>query len=97
MTQNMVLILSIKWQGNTRLELPSEDGLCTWASEGFFQGEPLGFFSKIFLGGAKSGNICFFPLETKKTTFFAKIFKIQGGKDLSAPPPLPTPMHPFHV
>ena len=27
MTQNMVLILWIKWQGNTRLEHPKEDGL----------------------------------------------------------------------
>ena len=27
MIQNMVLILWIKWQGNTRLELPPEDGL----------------------------------------------------------------------
>ena len=32
----------------------------------------------------------FFPLKTKKTTFFARDFKIQGG--LSPPPPLPTPM-----
>jgi len=62
-----------------------------WASEDYFQGRPLGDFSKIFLGGAKSGKICFFLLETKKTTFFADIFKIQGSK---APlPPLPTPMH----
>jgi len=30
----------------------------------------LGDFSKIFLGGAKSGKICFFPLETKKATIF---------------------------
>jgi len=28
--------------------------------------------------GAKSSEICFFPLETKKATFFAEIFKIQG-------------------
>jgi len=40
--------------------------LLSWASEGFFP------------GGAKSGKICFFPLKTKKTTFFAVIFKIQG-------------------
>jgi len=26
-------------------------------------------FSKIFPGGAKSGEICFFPLKIKKTTF----------------------------
>jgi len=28
---------------------------------------------------AKSGEIVFFPLETKKSTFFAENFKIQGG------------------
>ena len=44
----------------------------------FSRGAP-GDFSKIFLGGAKSGKIYFFPLETKKTMFFAKSFKIQGG------------------
>ena len=58
----------------------------TRASEGFFPG--LGFFSSIFPGGARSGEIWFFPLETKKTTFFAKNFKIQEG----AKAPLPTPM-----
>jgi len=42
-----------------------------WASEGFFPGGATRAFSKIFLGGAKSDEICFFPLETKKTTFFA--------------------------
>jgi len=31
-------------------------------------------FSKIFPGGAKSGEICFFPLETKEIAFFAEIF-----------------------
>ena len=30
----------------------------------FFQKGALGDFSKIFLGVAKSGDICFFPLET---------------------------------
>jgi len=45
----------------------------------FFQGGPLGHFSKIFLGGGKYGEICFFPLETKKTTFFGEIFKIQDA------------------
>jgi len=50
-----------------------------------FQGE-LGDFSNIFLGAAKSGKICFFPLETKKTFFFAKIFKIQGGPRSPYPP-----------
>jgi len=35
----------------------------------FSRDGPLGYFSKIFLGGAKSGEICFFLLKTKKTTF----------------------------
>jgi len=39
-----------------------------------FQGGALGDFSKFF---QKWWNL-FFPLETKKTTFFAKNFKIQG-------------------
>ena len=46
----------------------------------FSSGGALGDFSKIFLGGPKSGKICFFPLETKKTTFFAKSSKIPGGQ-----------------
>jgi len=41
----------------------------------FSKGGPTG----DFLGVAKIGKICFFPLETKKTTFFAKISKIQWG------------------
>jgi len=28
----------------------------------------------------------FFPLETKKTTFFVEILKIQGGPSFLAPP-----------
>jgi len=32
---------------------------------GFFQGKP-----RILLGEAKNDEISFFPLETKKTTFF---------------------------
>jgi len=51
----------------------------------FFWEEPLGDFSKIFLGGAKKGGISFFPLETKKTTFFAETFEVQVR-------PAPTPM-----
>jgi len=35
-------------------------------------------FSKIFPGGAKVVKFVFFPLETKKQLFFAKLFKIQG-------------------
>jgi len=57
-----------------------------WASEECFPGGPLGDLSKIFLGGGKSGEICFFLLETKKTTFFAELFKIQGTKAPPVPP-----------
>jgi len=46
-----------------------------WASAGYFSGV------------AKSGEI-FLPFETKKTIFFAKMFKIQGGPR----PHLPTPI-----
>jgi len=46
------------------------------------------FFQNISSGGAKSGEICFFPLEYKKTTFFGEIFKIQeGAKSPLCPPP----------
>jgi len=31
-----------------------------WASEGIFQGGPLGGFFKIVPGGGKSGDICFY-------------------------------------
>ena len=48
---------------------------CAWASEGFFQEDTSGFFQTFFYGGGKSGVICCLPLETKKTTFFAEIFK----------------------
>jgi len=43
-------------------------------------------FTKLFLWEGKCGQICFFPLEIKKTTFFAENFKIKWG----VPPPLPT-------
>ena len=50
----------------------------------FFQGGTIWDFSKIFPGeGAKSGEICFLPLEIK-ATFFAEIFKIQ--RRAKAPP-----------
>jgi len=55
-----------------------------------FSRRPPGDFSKLFLGRAKSGEICFFPIEAKKTTFFAEIVKIQEGQ--GPPAPLPTPM-----
>jgi len=45
----------------------------SWASEVFFQ------------EGAKSGEICFFALKTKKTTFYSKYFKIQGSLAPLAP------------
>ena len=60
----------------------------TWASEGFFPEGPLRIFPKFFYWG-KSGEICFFPLETKKTTF---LLKIQNAGGPGSPAPLPTPM-----
>jgi len=60
-------------------------GLHSRASEDIFQGGRLGDFSKIFLGGSESGYICFFPLETKKTTFFAEIFETQGKVPPASP------------
>ena len=57
----------------------------------FSRGGDQEIFPKLFLGGAKIGEICFFPLETKKTTFFTIFFKIQR---VALPPllPIPTPM-----
>ena len=48
----------------------------------------------MFAGAAKSGKITFSPLETKKTTFFAKIDgKMSNFKILVRPwLPLPKPM-----
>ena len=40
-----------------------------------FPGVALVHFSKSFSRGAKSGEICFLPLKTKKTALFAKICK----------------------
>jgi len=57
----------------------------------FSQGGWLGDFKKFLWGVAKSGEICFFPLETMKTTFFVAILKIQGGQS-STPALLPAPM-----
>jgi len=49
--------------------------------EGFFPGrDHYWIFTKYFLGEVKSGEIRFFLLETKKTTFFAENFKIHGGQ-----------------
>ena len=44
----------------------------TWASERFFPGGALGDFFKIFLGGAKSGEICFFQSKLRKQPFLLK-------------------------
>jgi len=49
----------------------------------FKEGAP-GDFSKIFLGDAKSGKICFFSFKTTKKNF-VKIFKIQGVSRPSLP------------
>jgi len=57
----------------------------------FSRGGQKGIFPKYFPGGAKSGEICFLPLEIEKVTFFANNFKIQGLA-LAPPAPLPTPM-----
>ena len=46
-----------------------------------FHGGPLGDFFQNFSRGGKSGEICFYPLETKKKTFFCCNFQ--------NPPPLP--------
>jgi len=45
--------------------------VCAWASEIFFAAGPLRDFSKVFFQeGAKSGEISFFPIKTKKKSFF---------------------------
>ena len=53
-----------------------------------------GLAKYMFAGGAKSGKISFSPLETKKTTFFAKnmMGKCQIKKSLGALLYSPTPM-----
>jgi len=49
----------------------------SWASEEFFsEGDHWEIFPTFFQEGAKSGEIWFLPLETKKATFFAENFKI---------------------
>ena len=45
-------------------------GFTVWAVEGFFpRGISRGFSQNFFQGRAKSGEICFLPLEIEKTTF----------------------------
>jgi len=52
--------------------------LTTGVGSIFSRGAIRGFFHN-FSRGAESGEICFCQLETKKTTFFVEIFKIQSG------------------
>jgi len=54
-----------------------------------FSGGHQKIFPKSFLDGAKSGEICFIPLETKKKTFFAEIIKSRG----EGPPAPPSDAH----
>jgi len=58
-------------------------------NSGFFQRQP-----KIFFRWPKSREISFFPLESKKTTFFAKNLigkcKISKNPLLPLPKPMPT-------
>jgi len=44
----------------------------------FSKGGTTGIFYQNFSGVAKSGEICFFPIETNKTTFFGE-FQNPGG------------------
>jgi len=48
--------------------------VCIGVGKNFSRGA-LVDFSKSFLPGAKSNEICFLPLEIKKTAFIAEIFK----------------------
>jgi len=78
----------------------------SWASEGFFPGGALAEFSRdshkdFSRGGAKSGEISFFLLKTKKTTFLVllkmqqKNFKFQNSKGALGPPALLSDAHAF--
>jgi len=53
--------------------------------KGFFQGRGTGgFFQHFSRRGAKSGEISFFPLETKKIFIYGN-FQISGGQGPFAP------------
>jgi len=54
--------------------------------KGFFQGGPLGDFSKIFPGEAKSDEICFFPKRNYENNHFCWNFQNPGGKGFPCPP-----------
>ena len=52
-----------------------------WASEGFLPGEGTrGFFQYFSREGQNWRKFVFFPLGSKKTTFFSEIFKTQEGQ-----------------
>jgi len=52
----------------------------SWASEGFFpEGGHWRIFPKFFQGGAKSGEICFFPTQNQENNLFCKKFQNPGG------------------
>jgi len=55
-----------------------------------FLGAEIGDFSKNLLGGPKWMKVVFFPLETKKTTFYLKFSKSRGAT--ASLTPLTTPM-----
>jgi len=65
----------------------------------FYRGGSCGIFLRvgknIIPKGAKSGEISFYTLETKKSTFFAKdvIGKCQISKSRGLGPPSPLPTH----
>ena len=60
--------------------------LVTWALDGFLPRGAQVDFSNIFLEGGKNCEICFFPLETTKTTFFRKFSQSRGGPWSPCPP-----------
>jgi len=67
---------------------------CMSVGRTFSKGGARGFFQN-FSRDAKSGEICFYPLETKKATFLLKFLKSREGQGTPAPPPLPTPTDPL--
>jgi len=49
--------------------------VCIGVGGNFSRGSHWWIFPKVFLWGAKNGEIWFLPLEIKKKAFFAEIFK----------------------
>jgi len=57
-------------------------GRIAWVPEGFFPGrDHYWIFTKFFLGDVKSGEICFFILETRKQPFVLKFSKSKGARE----------------